>query len=190
MKPTIESDGQGNFWIRDGRGLQEVTPVVIVGKVDPDERIAGDHGTGIELHVPVLEDNSNDILVALRDGLDGFYGDMLAGRNPGPITFRAVVLTTDGAGDVTGDIVAAPGPGNSHRILDVTVRCIALVGSLVIIGDGITDAAHLPCDISNGRDRAPVNMLCADNAAIVGTISGGGAAVMYIVGVSFRTETT
>lgn len=186
----VECDAEGHYFVRDGRGLQKATPVVIIGQVDPDEREASEHGAGINLTQPVVEDNSNDIMEALQFGLDGFYGDMQLDKTPGPITFHAEALVTDGAGNVAAPIVGAPGLGFSHRILDVTVRCIALVGSLVIITDGVTEACHLPCDISNGRDRAPVNMKCADNAAINGVISGGGAVVTYIVGVSFRTEVT
>jgi hypothetical protein len=62
----VESDGQGNYYIRDGRNLQNVIPVVVIGQVDPDERTASEHGTGINLDLPVDDAVTRTILAAIE----------------------------------------------------------------------------------------------------------------------------
>ena len=169
MKPGIESDGK-KFWIRDGRGLEEPIPVIILGHVDPDEKNAGQSGEGISPSGRQTE---------------GFFGPR-QNVNPGEIGIAGAVMKTDAAGDFVGDLFASPGIGKRLRVLHVSVHGLDATPweATVNIGTSI--------EITGVKQNYPIDMPAnakeAEDTAIVVIIADGGNELNYAIHASARYE--
>lgn len=166
----LESDGQ-RFWVRDGQGLLEPIPVVIVGHVDPDEKNAGEFGDGIS-----PSDRSTE----------GFYGPR-DNTNPGDIVVVETAVTSDVAGVIAGPgavLAPAPGTGVRYRLLGVMLQGANLVGGILTI-HGNTLITN---NCNNGHDFIGCNVAVGEDTALSCAGAGMGNTITYTVKVRYRTE--
>lgn len=119
----------------------------------------------------VTEASAVDILLALF-GLEGFFGDMGADKEPGPIVGYSKRNAADGAGVLAvTDLVAAPAAGHCYRVTQVKIKTtITFANSNVIVKIGGTTV--MDGDFGSVNEFSLMNVNVKGPAASAITVEG------------------